>query len=62
MEMKNTKEYLAYIRELVGKDQIIIVPNTVQYYSLLNDFNIILKQPDMNLTKYGRVIKRNKNK
>lgn len=31
MEMKNAKDYLLWIREQVGEDQIIIVPNTAFY-------------------------------
>lgn len=56
---QDIKQYLLLVRSWVGKNQIIIVPDTPAYHLVLrdlNDENIIIKRPNMDLTKLGRKI------
>jgi hypothetical protein len=55
------EEYLLWIRDKIGPEVYIIVPDTKAYQDVLmklKDEYIIHKQPNMDLTKYSRVIKK----
>ncbi len=59
--MNDIESYLIWLRLILGPEQYIIVPDTSAYHQVmkkLNDERIILKYPNMDLSRYARQIKK----